>query len=358
MRLMATITYKCPNCDGGLLFDPDSQKFHCEYCLSYFTEEELKKASPASADSRTENPAADPRASSPQPGTQAVVYSCPSCGAEVIAEETTASTFCYYCHNPVVLSGKLDGALRPDFVVPFVIDREEAVRRFQDWITRKKFVPKAFFSQEQIEKLSGVYFPYWTADVRLTGGVQGVGTRVRVWRSGDTEFTEKRFYDLIREGTIVLEDLTASALSKANRKLVEGVQPFDDSQKKAFQIPYLLGFQAEKRDIEKEAVEPAVREQSLNYSRDLLNGSMTGYTTITQGPLRVDSFQSDWHYTLFPVWVLTYRSRTGTIHYYAMNGQTGKVCGKLPVDLKKLGFLFGGIFLSVLLLCLLGGWFL
>ncbi len=38
-----------------------------------------------------------------------LVYICPSCGAEVVTDATTAATFCYYCHNPVVLSEKLTG---------------------------------------------------------------------------------------------------------------------------------------------------------------------------------------------------------------------------------------------------------
>ena len=44
---MAAITYKCPNCDGGLVFDPASQKYHCEYCLSDFTQEELERLNQA-----------------------------------------------------------------------------------------------------------------------------------------------------------------------------------------------------------------------------------------------------------------------------------------------------------------------
>lgn len=46
---MALMSYKCPNCGGGLVFDPDSQKFQCEYCLSEFTEEEMKRMEEVSA---------------------------------------------------------------------------------------------------------------------------------------------------------------------------------------------------------------------------------------------------------------------------------------------------------------------
>ena len=39
---MSAVSYKCPNCGGELTFDPQTQKYKCEYCFSYFTEEELE----------------------------------------------------------------------------------------------------------------------------------------------------------------------------------------------------------------------------------------------------------------------------------------------------------------------------
>ena len=138
---MAAITYKCPNCDGGLIFDPSSQKYHCEFCLSDFTQEELDALKPDDS--------------------QAVLYTCPSCGAQIVTDETTAATFCYYCHNPVVLSGRLTGQFAPDYVIPFQIDRDKAKEIFAQWIAKKKYVPDAFYSGKQIETMTGVYFPYW-----------------------------------------------------------------------------------------------------------------------------------------------------------------------------------------------------
>lgn len=141
---MATVTYKCPNCGGGLLFDPETQKFHCEYCQSYFLKEQLEKA----GEKEPEETQKETPEQQKQEEFQTVVYTCPSCGAEILTEETTAATFCYYCHNPVVLSGRLQGAFKPDAVLPFAVKREEAVERFRQWIGKKKFVPRGFFAEE------------------------------------------------------------------------------------------------------------------------------------------------------------------------------------------------------------------
>lgn len=152
---MAAITYKCPNCDGGLIFDPSSQKYHCEFCLSDFTQEELDVPEPEDS--------------------QAVLYTCPSCGAQIVTDETTAATFCYYCHNPVVLSGKLTGRFAPDYVIPFQIDRDKAKEIFAGWIAKKKYVPDAFYSGRQIETMTGVYFPYWLYGCRVDGMLDAQG---------------------------------------------------------------------------------------------------------------------------------------------------------------------------------------
>ena len=171
--MSATITYKCPNCGGGLQFDPDKQKYACEYCLSEFTQEELERLSPEASADQTGFPSAgmageETPENRKMEGTP-VLYTCPSCGAEIVTDETTAATMCYYCHNPVILSGKLSGEYNPDYVIPFQLDREKATAIFSQWMKKKRYVPKAFYSEDQIQKMSGVYFPYLMYSCRVEG---------------------------------------------------------------------------------------------------------------------------------------------------------------------------------------------
>lgn len=344
---MAVVTYKCPHCDGGLIFDPKAQKFRCEYCQSEFTEQELSDSGVSLASQQEQNPAGE-----------AVVYSCPSCGAQVVTGETTAATYCYYCHNPVVLSGRLEGEFRPDYIIPFQIQKEQAVAQFLAYMKQKKFVPKAFFNKKQIEKITGVYYPYWMEDYDLSAQMTAKATQVRSWTTGSTRYTETRYYQVEREGTVHLEDLFQSALSKTDRQLAGGVWPYSKEAMQPFTPAFLPGFQAEKRDVEREQLEAQVQAEVNTYAQNLLRDSMQGYSSIqVQGHnAKIEGCQ--WHYALLPVWVLTYKSAKGKMYYYAMNGQNGKICGHLPVDFKKLAILFAAIFLPVLLLGLLGGYLL
>ncbi len=209
--------------------------------------------------------------------------------------------------------------------------------------------------------MTGVYFPYWVVDAEIDGQLQGMGTTIRVWRVGDLEYTETKQFDVERQGKISFKELIKNALSKnVQQKMVEAVQPFLLDKAVSFKSQYLAGFQAEKRDIEYDAIQKAIQSELKEYSESLLRDTASGYTTLTK--LRTDiSLDSEAnHYMLLPIWVVTYRSheQSKKVYYYAMNGQTGKVSGILPVSYKRLGLFTLSIFASILAIFLIGGWFI
>lgn len=350
---MAAITLKCPNCGGGLVFNPDTQKYKCEYCMSDFGLEELEEKEPPA-------PAAAPeKAAREREEGDMVGYTCPSCGAEIVTDATTAASFCYYCHNPVVMEGRLEGSYHPDYVIPFAIDREKAKEIFSQWIRRKRFVPGAFYSNKQIESMTGVYFPYWLYSCRVDGRLDAEGTKLRIWESGNLRYTEHKTYHISRGGRMEVQHVSRNALKKANGKLADGVLPFQPEGLKPFQIGYLTGFMAEKRDLEQEALAAALEAEVKNFAESSLKNSAGGYTSLKVRQQSADLKNVTWHYSLFPVWTMTYRGpRDGKIYYFALNGQTGKICGELPVDSGKLAVFFLLVFLPLLLLLLAGGYFL
>ncbi|HAQ4082295.1 TPA: TFIIB-type zinc ribbon-containing protein [Enterococcus faecium] len=392
---MDVLTHKCPNCGGPLTFDPKDQKFHCEYCLNIYTEEEVsqyeqkqKEARMAGEESKEEpSPTEDftftaqeqladmneaerkavdeaggfsDTADESADNTAAIdLFLCPNCGAEIVTDATTAATYCYYCHNPVVLSGRLSGEFLPNKVLPFAVEKEEAINRFFAWTKKKWFVPKAFFNKDQIDKLTGVYFPYWATDAEVDGAMQANGTVIRIWRIGDIEYTETKQFAVSRAGKLSFKELVKNALSKnTQQKMVEGVQPFPLDKAIDFKSQYLAGFQAEKRDIEYEAIKSQIQSELKDYSEKLLKDTANGYTTLTGVRTSASITNEVNNYVLLPVWLVTYRSNDSSkkVYYYAMNGQTGKVSGVLPISQKKLGLTALGIFAGLAILFLIGGY--
>ena len=403
---MAVLSMKCINCGADIKFDPETQKYKCDYCLSLFTQEQMEAISAALNDADKEEAAkeipvpgekqveadgqaeADDRTDG-QPGTDnqaeaggedpadeglsdeagdsepqteeeppMVLYECPSCGAEIVTEETTAATFCYYCHSSVVLSGRLKGDYRPDFVIPFAIDKTKALEIFSEWISKKKYVPKAFFSADQIEKITGVYFPYWTYSCDAEGEFDARGNQIKSWTSGSTRYTETSKYKIKRAGTMAIRHVPRNALKKANRELVEGVFPFDMEQVKPFSAGYLSGFQAENRDMQQQEFVREVEQEVRDFAWASLKQQVTGrYSAVTFLDHRTTLARPEWKYALLPVWTLTYRvPGSDETYYFACNGQNGRICGKLPLDRGRLMQLFLSIFVPLFAALLLVGW--
>lgn len=353
---MSAITYKCPNCDGGLVFDPESGTYACEYCLSKFTQEELE------VESQSETETAEPvepaeSEESTDSKQDAVMYHCPSCGAEIITDETTAATFCFYCHNPIVLAGKLEGKYLPDGVIPFKITKEEATEKFLEWIGKKKFTPRGFYSKSNIEKMSGVYFPYWLYDCEVDSSMNGTAKDIRIWRVGDIEYTETKTYRIRRAGKVSFRHLPKTALQKAQNALLKGIFPYEFGALEKFHMGYLAGFQAEKRDIEKDNYIEEIKKEVSEFAEKRIRDTITGRNTFIADSQHYHITKGDFSYVLLPVWVLTYKAKGGDICYFAMNGQTGEIVGSIPTDSKKLFKLGAIIFAVIFVLCMLGGLF-
>lgn len=363
---MSTISIKCPNCGGELIFDPKSQKYKCEYCGSDFALDEIEtedtKAQDTSDSAQTaesgagteafEQAASDDSGAEHQDGS-AVVYTCPSCGAQIVTDQTTAATFCYYCHNPVLLSEQLTGEFHPDQIIPFEIDRKQAEQHFLDFVQKKKFVPNAFFQKNQIEKLTGIYFPYWVYNAEVDGALSAEGSKIRVWVAGDEEITETRIFRMEREGRVSLNEITKHALKKSDQVLAEGVLPYDFSKAEPFHMGYLSGFYAEKRDIEYCELQDEVQNEVKKYTLDMLEDTIQGYTGVHVLSDHIRTVDEHWSYTLLPVWTVTYKGSNGKIYYYSMNGQNGKTFGELPIDRKKvlaIGILIGAIVFVIMLI--------
>ena len=354
---MAVISFKCPNCDGELIFDPQTQNYKCEYCNSKFTQQELDAQNPAKAEEKR-NDWQENSTEEKQADAATTVYSCPSCGAEIMTDATTAATFCYYCHNPVILGKRLEGVFLPDKVIPFEVTREAAEKGFLDYVGKKKFVPKAFFNKKQIESMTGVYFPYWNYDVELEGRMQGEARQIRTWRTGNEEYTETKIYSITREGNVQLDCLTENALTKANAVLANAVMPYDFSKMKDFHMGYLSGFQAEKRDIEQAAVQGGMQSKMRDSAEKLMRETIKGYSSVSVRNTNFIPKKEKFSYCLLPVWTVTYKGKDGKVYYYSMNGQTGKVCGELPIDHKKLALVSAAVFAVITIVGLIGGYFL
>ncbi|MBQ6170249.1 MAG: hypothetical protein IJK30_09875 [Ruminococcus sp.] len=351
---MESVEYKCPNCNADLKFNPTSQKLECEYCLSAFTVDEIKKLC-----ATTEN-------SIPQEAVQVPddfanhthLYRCKSCGAEIMADDQLTATFCYYCHNPVILAGKMGGDFKPDKVIGFKLTRDNAIACFKKWVGKRWFVPKDFKSEQQLEKLTGLYVPFWLADCHVNVDVRAIGKKLRHWVSGNYSYTETKEFRITRVGGMLTKGIPADGETKIEDLLMEAIEPYDYRELKDFSMSYLSGFYADKYDVDKAAVFPRIRVRSNQACSAYVRSTISGYSSIIPSSEQYNISNTDWRYTLLPVWFMSYKYKD-KIYEFAINGQTGKLAGTPPLSKGRLGLLCAaiGAALSAIIIVVGGGIF-
>ena len=248
----------------------------------------------------------------------------------------------------------------PDKILPFKITKKEAQKQFIDWASHKHFVPRAFFNEQQVEKMTGVYFPYWITEAKGEAEISGKSTTIRVWQVGNVEYTETKRYHVHRKGKFHFKNLVKNALTKnVQKKMVEAVQPFPLEAMQDFHSQYLSGFLAEKRDIEFDQLQANVRHEMGNYALEAFEDTIAAQTSFQPEIQESKVLAIDKQYVLLPMWLVTYKNRgsSNKVYYYAMNGITGKTAGILPLDSLKLGLVSGISGVLVTALLLLGGYF-
>lgn len=359
--------YQCPACTGPLHYSAGSGRLECEYCGSAFDVAEIealyakKEAAAAEALEKesaeapaeqavTEADQADSGDDVPEAGdfstdwgedtSKMRSYLCPSCGAELICEETTAATACPYCGNPTVVPGKFAGVLRPDYVIPFKFDKAAAEKALKAHYGRNPFLPRAFTADNHIAEIKGVYVPFWLFDVTATGDAFYHATRIATHISGDYEVTTTSHYDVSRGGTASFTRVPADGSQKMPDDYMDSLEPFDYSELKPFSTAYLPGYLADQYDVDAKSCAQRVDKRCRQSVSDLLRQDVMGYATVVQRSMRAKIQHGDVRYALLPVWLLNTRWN-GKNYLYAMNGQTGKFVGELPVSRKRFWALTG-----------------
>lgn len=349
---METVQYKCPCCGASLEFNSADGNFSCGYCGSSFTMEQLKAAFPDNESMELKDNV-DEAAEKEFCGCTAL-YSCPNCGAEIIGEDnTTAATMCYYCHTPVILSGRLSGEYKPSKVIPFKFSKEQADDIYKNWCKKRILIPTEFTTSAQLEKLAGVYLPFWLADCKLDMNVHAIGKHIRTWRSGDYEYTETKEYAVERRGYVDFRGIPADGSQKTEDALMEAIEPFDYNEMKPFSMAYLSGYLAEKYDVGKAEILPRISNRAKSGGLEIAKHDMH-YDSVENVADYSQLIRTDWTYSLLPVWLMYYTYK-GKRYSFSVNGQTGKFAGTPPVSIPKLLALLGGIFGGALLVMLILG---
>ncbi|MBQ6362267.1 MAG: hypothetical protein IJJ25_14115 [Lachnospiraceae bacterium] len=379
--------YQCPACGGPLHFSPETGKLVCDYCESTYTTEEVEafyrekdEAAAAAMEAEAEKKEKEKEEAAAQAAAAAEeippeytegtpqteeqwdtshltddwgsdsasmrAYSCPSCGAELICDATTAATSCPYCNNPTIIPGQFAGTLKPDYIIPFKYNKEQAIARLKEHYKGKWLLPGVFTSQNHIQEIRGIYVPFWLYDGVAEGTARFNAEKSHVFRRGKEEVTETDHYDVVRSGSLSFEKVPADGARKMPDDHMDSIEPYDYRELKPFSTAFLPGYLADKYDVSAKENIPRIEHRVKESLSNELMRTVKGYNAVHPAGEQIRMVQGKVHYALFPVWMLNTRWNDQDF-LFAMNGQTGKMVGDLPVSKGKLAGFFVGFAAAV-----------
>ena len=341
-----TLEYKCPCCGGAIEFNSTVQKMKCPYCDTEFDietlkayDEELKKDNESNDNLCFDT---NTRGKWQEGETEDMrVYLCKSCGGEIIANENTGATSCPYCGNPVVMTGKFSGALKPNYIIPFKLDKKAAKEALKEHMMGKKLLPKVFKNENHIEEVKGIYVPFWLFDAEADANIRYKATKKRHFSDSNYNYTETSYFLVSRSGSIGFQNVPVDGSKLMPDDLMESIEPFDFNEAVDFNLAYLAGFLADKYDVDSNECINRVNERVKESTEDSFRNTVKGYSSVICENSNINFKNGKAKYVVYPVWVLNTKWKDKN-YLFAMNGQTGKFVGNMPVDMKAFfKFFFG-----------------
>ncbi len=343
---------KCLNCGASIKYEPKKKKFICEYCGGEFTLEELDKHK---KELKKENKLE--REFSKMEEMEG--YVCKNCGAEIISLDNISSTTCLYCKSSAIIKNRLTGVYKPDSIIPFKYKKEDAINEFLNICKHRPLIPKGFRDTKNIDSMEGLYVPFWLYDTENDAYLRCDGTKVTTWMDSRYVYTKTSYYRVSRGGKLTFKSIPNDAATRFDDVIMNAIEPFDYKELVNFNPSYLAGFLSEKYDVESTDAYKNAKVRIENDSRSYLKGEMNGYNTLIVKENTNNISVKETKYVFLPVFVLNIKYKD-KIYHFAMNGQTKKLVGEIPVDTTKLMLLIFGCFILsfgiILGIFLMMGW--
>ncbi|WP_051209002.1 hypothetical protein [Butyrivibrio sp. WCD3002] len=328
------LNFKCPCCGAKLTFSGKTEQMTCEFCEASFTMEQAKAAQEAEAEDAASSSmtwtTTEQLLITDESGKVAG-YRCPSCSAEMVADEHTAATECPYCGNQAIIPDSFAGMYQPDYVVPFAVDKEKAKAQLKEFVKGKKLLPKSFTANNRIDSITGLYVPFWLYSCKADGSVTFEGVKTTTRQDSNYTYEKKDFYRVKRSGEMEFEKIPVDASSKMDATVMESLEPYDMAKAVKYDAAYFSGYLADRYDKEEKDAQPRANERVMNTFRDKMREQVIGYDTVESKAESINLSNAKAEYAMLPVWMMTTKYE-GNSYTFGINGQSGRMVGSLPVD--------------------------
>ena len=272
-------------------------------------------------------------------------FRCQSCGAEVSLERSSRSFTCPFCDSNYVVefAPQESGRQSPEFVIGFLVPPQQAAKLFQDWIgSGGLFRPSDLKLAQIVEKLRGVYLPFWSFSMLANSGwAANIGEHwwrtewYTVTEDGKTveksrQVQETEWWPLQGRHHNYYSGYLVSGSRGLSQRDTDQIQPFKLESLKRYDPSYLAGWLSEEYSIDRDAALVICEKEFRSREQQGIQQFMPG---DTYSGLAVETQFSEQNsdLILLPVYLLTYRYGD-KLYRFLVNGQTGKIVGQKPVS--------------------------
>ncbi len=343
--------YSCKNCGAMLYWDTDANCLKCQYCGSSYDPSEFEDQTAQSdgTDHESEKESESQEESFEEAGQEEgyqpneedmSLYHCKTCGGEVITLKTTMATICPYCGEAISITSKSVGKFRPKKCIPFRINKREITEKYKEYVSSSKYTPKQFKEDSVIEKIQGLFVPYYLNSMKMDVENRFQGETTSRTTTASEIITTHRIYELILRAEGTFENIPTDASKKLDNAMMDSLEPFPYEKCKEYNPAYMAGFLAEQADVEQTECEERSKARATESMTAKARSAFSRYT-LTSPKMSVETTQYSSEYVMLPVWLLNVDYH-GQKYQFAINGETGKIVGKIPIDKKKLA-INGGI---------------
>lgn len=317
--------FKCKNCGGNVVYEPGRGQMYCPHCESIESQDVLKGSS---------------------------MTQCVNCGAPVEVKDYLSAAKCEHCGSYLVFDERVEGVYEPHMILPFRVNKDAAVEAMNREFSKRLFTPSDFMSTKSLEQMEGIYVPFWLYDYQAEYDFQGEGTKVRRWTSGNTEYVETSYYEVIRKMNVDFDKIPVDASYAMEDGIMDLMEPYSYQELIGFEPKYMSGFYGEIYNQGAPELEGRAQVKARNASKEMMQASLREYGTVR--PYRDDLklARDGVNYALMPVWKYVYQYK-GQTYQYHVNGQTGKVIGITPISKEKVLLYGASVFAVVTAVCAL-----
>lgn len=321
----AVDTEKCPGCGDNMRFDPATGALKCPSCgtekkILVRAGEEIAFSNLVGAQASWQN--------------ETHFYHCTNCNAEEALDKREIAHVCPFCGSPSVVEKEEIDALRPNALLPFLLDKNKASETAYAWAKKKLFAPRAFKTYFRPENVNGVYLPAFTFDANTNSvydGRLGEHYYTTVTKNGKTERVQHtRYFRVNGSYQQFFDDIAVSATDAVPQSVMRTLMYYDYHSCVEYKDDFLYGFSALLYSKNGEACWADARKQAESKIRQNI---LSQYHHDVVQYLNVNTSYSDitYKYLLVPMYTGNYVYESKTYSFY-INGRSGKVKGKSPVS--------------------------